>query len=196
MRYRTDLIKKPLGTDDVRFPNGNTKNIIETVLYADGKAGDYTKLFAPTLKGPSVRDTCRNIWWFIKSQIQYSLDPNGQQLIKSPGKLWAENRQGLPNPTGGDCKSFSVFAASCLKNLNIPYGYRFASYDKDNSTPTHVYCFVPLVNGGEIIIDAVWDGAFNTQKSFAHKQDYIMKSGEAIGNVTNNKKSPGFLQYK
>jgi hypothetical protein len=196
MSYRTDLIAKPLGGDDVRHPNGNTGDIIETVLFADAKAAYYTKKFAATLKGNTMLQTCNNIHRFIKTQIQYSLDPTGLQLIKSPGRLWQENKKGNGNYRGGDCKSFSVFTASILQNLGMPYGYRFASYTPGNSTPTHVYVYVPHSNG-EIIIDAVWDGPFNTQKPFTYKDDRQMKKGEAVGGINKTvlTKPGGFLQY-
>ncbi len=196
MKYQTALIAQPNGTDDIRYPNGNTKDIIETVLYADSKAARYTKNFAPTLKGATVYQSCRNIWQFLKSEIQYDLDPEGKQLVKSPGRLWDMNKRGLLKYHGGDCKSFSVFIASCLRNLNIPYGYRFVSYNS-STIPTHVYVFVPLKNDKEIIVDAVWDGGFNTQKYFSFKDDRIRIQGAAIGsvNINNNTKPSGFLQY-
>ncbi|MFZ4056969.1 MAG: hypothetical protein ACOYKE_02470 [Ferruginibacter sp.] len=174
--YKTHLIKPPRKTDDsIRYPVGVTKDIIETVLYADKKGAWYTETFAPTLKGKDVFETCKNIWAFVKSQIPYVVDPRGQQIIKSPGRLWAEKK--------GDCKSFSLFTASCLKNLGIGYGYRFASYDSHDSTPTHVYIFVPLKNGKEIIMDSVWEGPFNTQKLFSFKVDHLMTRISYLGAV-------------
>ncbi len=176
MNYRTDLIRPPQrGDDEVKYKDGNTQDIISVVLYGDSKAAFYTKEFAPSLKGTSVLNTCQNIWRFVKTQIPYVLDPEGKQFIKSPGRLWFDK--------AGDCKSFSVFTASCLKNLNIPYGYRFTSYKKSNPTPTHVYVYVPLANGKEIILDSVWDGPFNTQKKFEHKQDKPMSEISYLGGV-------------
>ena len=174
-QYRTDLIGRPQTGDDKFFGETNTQGIIDTVLYADEKCGSYTRQFAKTLKSDQLFDTCKNIWEFLKTQIPYVLDKQGYQWIKSPGRLWQEK--------AGDCKSFSVFTASCLKNLGIPYGYRFASYNERDSTPTHVYVYVPNpISGkgegrGEVIIDAVWSGPFNTQKAYAFKTDYAMAAG-------------------
>lgn len=174
MPYRTDLIKSPQRhADEVRHKNGNTADIIETVLYADKQSAYYTKEFAATLKGAKIIDTCRNIWQFVKTQIPYVLDKRGYQWVKSPGRLWAEK--------AGDCKSFSVFVGSCLQNLGIAYGFRFASYKPNDPTATHVYVYVPQP-GGEIIIDAVWDGPFNTQKVYSHKKD-IMSEVHYLGDV-------------
>lgn len=179
-KYHTHLISKPQVSDSKYFGDVNTQGIIEAVLYGDERCKEYTTAFAPTLKGAKVFDTCRNIWEFLKSEIPYVLDKSGYQFIKSPGRLWQDK--------AGDCKSFSVFTASLLKNLGIPYGYRFTSYNPGDNTPTHVYVYVPVKGGAEIIIDAVWSGPFNTQKPYSFKQDYKRTSGVAIGSVGNNKK--------
>lgn len=174
--YKTALIKKPrLEDDQVRYRDGLTVDIIETVLYADTKAAWYTQLFAPTLKKKTLIETCKNIWHFVKSQIPYKLDPEGQQWIKSPGRLWQDR--------SGDCKSFSIFTGSCLRNLGIPYGYRFSSYSSVNPQPTHVYVYVPLANGKEIILDSVWTGPFNTEKKYTYKQDKLMSRISYLGSV-------------
>lgn len=177
--FQTKLIKAPKAQDDqLRYPNGVTTDIIETVLFGDKKAAYYTKEFAQTLKGKDLKQTCRNIWAFVKTEIPYVLDEAGGQWIKSPGRLWKEK--------AGDCKSFSVFTASCLANLGIPYGYRFASYAKD-PTPTHVYVYVPLNNGTEIILDSVWSGPFNTQKAYTAKKDCLVSNTKAIAGINKTK---------
>lgn len=174
-RYQTSLIRLPREADDkVMHEDGNTRDIINTVLFADKFAAGYTASFAQTLRGKTLFDTCRNIWEFVKTQIRYKVDPVGIQDIKSPGRLWAERV--------GDCKSFSVFTASCLRNLGIPYGYRFTSYSGD-PTPTHVYVYVPT-GKGEILMDSVWHGPFNTQKQYTHKQDYLMSKISYLGSLT------------
>lgn len=181
--YRTDLIAAATGSNDLKHSNGNTQDIINVLLEADGKAAAFTKKFAPTLKGASLFDTCKNVYDFVKTQIPYKFDTPGYQWIKSPGRLFQDKK--------GDCKSFSLFIASCLKNLAIPYGYRFVSYRQDDPTPTHVYMYVPLSSpsggargGREIILDAVWKGPFNTQKPFAHKKDYLMAKISYLGSAS------------
>ena len=186
MRYRTELIRPPKPGDDRYFGDVQTQGIIEVVLYADPRCGDYTRDFAKTLKAAKIIDTCRTIWEFMKTQVPYVLDKKGYQWIKSPGRLWQEK--------AGDCKSYSVFIASCLKNLGIQYGYRFASYDSGDPTPTHVYVYVPLKSGGEIILDAVWTGPFNTQKKFEYKKDYPMAKTYYLGTTGNEKRLPGVLK--
>ena len=198
-QYPTQLIEAPRPEDDkVLYENGNTDDIIKTVLFGDSKCGYYTKKFAKSFVAPlgsggkteQLLETCKNLWQFVKEQIPYQLDPGGYQFIKSPGRLWKEK--------SGDCKSFSLFCASVLKNLGIEYGYRFASYKQDDPTPTHVYIYVPAGSGKEIIVDAVWTGPFNTQKKIEHKQDHLMAkiaylgtTGTTVGHIGNSiPKSP------
>lgn len=173
--WQTHLIARATGENDLKHENGNTQDIMNVLLAADGSAAAFTKKFAPTLKGRSLIETCRNVWEFVKTQIPYKIDTPGYQWIKSPGRLWADQQ--------GDCKSFSLFIGSCLRNLGIPYGYRFTSYRPDDATPTHVYVYVPLKNGKELILDAVWKGPFNSQKPFAHKKDVLMSKISYLGSA-------------
>lgn len=185
-RYRTELILPPTGASDLKHEDGNTQDIINVLLEADAKAPAFTKKFAPTLKGATLIDTCRNVYDFVKTQIPYQIDEPGYQWIKSPGRLWADKK--------GDCKSFSLFIGSCLRNLGIPYGYRFTSYRQNDPTPTHVYVYVPLKGGGELILDAVWKGPFNTQKRYEHKKDVLMAKISYLGAAAGDGHVPGTLK--
>lgn len=145
----------------VLFPDGDTGDIISAIMYADARSAPFTKEFARRIKGPTVFDTCSNLWKFVKENIKYQEDGFTYQRAKSPAQLWQDGV--------GDCKSFSIFIASCLKNLGIPYKYRFVSFSPLSKRVTHVYVVVPDADG-EIICDAVWHW-FNKQKSFYHKKD-------------------------
>jgi hypothetical protein len=116
--------------------------------------------------------TCRKIWDFLKREIKYKKDPDGYQNIKLPGRFVAE--------ATGDCKSYSLFTASILENLNIPYSFRYTSYSA-NPTPQHVY----IITDSGIIIDAVWN-KFNSEKKYTYKKDYPMKIQTLSGIGCNN----------
>ena len=176
--WQTHLIPKSAGTYYLKFENGNTQNIIDVLLGEDKNASAYTKKFALTLKGAKLFDTCRNVYDFVKQSIPYKIDTPGYQWIKRPNRLWSDKK--------GDCKSFSLFIGSCLKNLGIGYGYRFTSYEKNDPTPTHVYVYVPLANGKELILDAVWKGPFNSEKPYEHKTDKIMAKIAVLGGVNDD----------
>jgi len=123
-------IKKPNNETKVFFENGKTEDIIKVILLGDLKSSKCTKDFAKFLKGKNILETCKNIFNFLKENIKYIKDTEGVQDIKSPCKTFSDGF--------ADCKSLSVFAASILKNLHIPYKYRLASYSNLN-IPTHIY---------------------------------------------------------
>lgn len=147
----------------IKYQDGTTGDIIREVIACYKQSYMQLKNFAPYLKGSTVKETCRNIWDFVKENIQYKIDPPGMQFIKEPVRLWADKQ--------GDCKSFSVFAASCLSCLGINGFFRFVSFN-ESTLPTHVYVVVPYKNE-EIIIDAVWY-YFNEEKPFTHKREFSM----------------------
>lgn len=155
------MVSSPIGIRQVLHKSGNTKDIINAILYADAKDKSDVKKLALSLRGENNLQTCRNIWNYITKNIKYKVDPIGQQFIKSPAKLFYDKT--------GDCKSFSLFYASILKALKIPYKYRFASYTNSKTEFTHVY----VIADNTIICDAVMD-QFNKEKNYSHKKDYNM----------------------
>lgn len=157
-------IQAATGRSRVKYKKGNTSDIIKEVLECYQQTYSQVKDFAPSLQGSSITETCSNVWNFIKQNIHYKIDPPGVQWIKTPARLWSDKE--------GDCKSFSVMAASLLNNLGITPTFRFVSYSILDDTATHVYV-VALLKNEEIIIDAVYD-SFNAQQQYAYKKDYTM----------------------
>ena len=109
-----------------------------------------TKNIAPQFKGATDSDTCRKIFDFLLKKVKYDKD-GFTQKIKYPSALLREGR--------GDCKSYSLFTAAILKNLNIPFRWTYASYTPGVKTPGHVY----ITTDSGCIIDCVW-GKFNSEK--------------------------------
>ena len=109
-----------------------------------------TKDIAQQFKGATDTDTCRKIFDFLKNKIRYDKD-GFTQKIKYPSALLREGR--------GDCKSYSLFTAAILKNLNIPFRWTYASYTPGVNIPGHVY----ITTDSGCIVDAVW-GKFNSEK--------------------------------
>jgi hypothetical protein len=134
-------------------------------------------------KGKTEAETCKKIFDYLKNQINYKAD-GSEQMVKLPS--------GLIRTRQGDCKSYSVFTSAVLTNLGIPHKLVYASYDPQDSTPTHIYV---TTNKG-CIIDAVY-GKFNAEKKASNKKykdmniSYIsgMHSKRRIGNM--GKYGPG-----
>lgn len=166
-RIAERTIKPSTHTEEVIFSDGDTNDIVSVILHADTLAKEFTERFAPYLRGQNVKDTTKKIWDFVKTNIRYKRDQTGHERVKSPGKLWADKE--------GDCKSMSVFIASILQNLGIPYKYRFAHYpnaarpfDKDVN---HVFVVAIDERGGEIPVDTVAD-RWNYEEPYEHCFDH------------------------
>jgi hypothetical protein len=107
-------------------------------------------------KGKTEAETCKKIFDYLKNQINYKADGSEQQ-VRVPS--------GLIRTRQGDCKSYSVFTSAVLTNLGIPHKLVYASYDPNDSTPTHIY----VVTNKGCIIDAVY-GKFNAEKKPTFKK--------------------------
>lgn len=149
------------GKTTVNHINGWNSDII-TVIHSNVPAATkQMREVAQTFNKGNEKETARAIWNFLKREIKYVKDPDGYQNIKLPGRFVATG--------SGDCKSYSLFTASILENLGIPYSFRYTSYGL-NTTPQHVY----IVTDSGIIIDGVWN-KFNSEKAYTSKKDYKMK---------------------
>jgi hypothetical protein len=149
------------GKTTVNHIDGWNSDII-TVIHSNVPAATkQMKDVAQNFNKGNEKETARAIWNFLKREIKYVKDPDGYQNIKLPGRFVATG--------SGDCKSYSLFTASILENLNIPYSFRYTSYGI-NPTPQHVY----IVTDSGILIDAVWN-KFNSEKAYTSKKDYKMK---------------------
>ncbi|MBR6648788.1 MAG: hypothetical protein IKL29_05365 [Bacteroidaceae bacterium] len=124
------------------------------------------ELVAP-LRDMSYSSQIRSIWDYFVSNVAYVEDPGFNQYLKTPARLLSD---GI-----GDCKSFSLFFGSCLYCLNIPFVFRFVSF---NSSPDfqHVYVVACPYTSQQIILDAVEKDAdgeprYNYARNFIYNKD-------------------------
>ena len=142
----------------------STDDIIKQMEKAHYDNSAYAKIIAGQFRGGSVRQTCKNIFKFIKSHIQYRIEPANMQTTKSLQRLISDGY--------GDCKHYSGLFAALLSALNIKHHYRFVSYRSDR-TPTHVYVVAYDEQGQQIVCDAVLHN-FGEEKSYTYKIDKSM----------------------
>jgi hypothetical protein len=172
----SNLISPANYKNEIRYENGNTFDIVKEILKADKLAARDTRKIARLFKGQTINETASNIWGFVRNYITYEKDPEGTQRIKSPARLWADR--------AGDCKSMSLFVASILRNLAIPYKFRFVSYSYAKNL-THVYTVaLDEPRNQQIIIDTVFN-AFNKEQPFTYKKEY---------NMTTRQSAPSYSQ--
>lgn len=121
------------------------------------------------IRGYSVERACEAIYDYMIKYTYYKLDRAGEQLIKSPGRFLKDGC--------GDCKSYTMFIASCLHCLGIPCIVRFVNFDGGGQY-THVYPVAIDEGGNEIILDACEldeDGVvkFGFARPYAEKLDIV-----------------------
>jgi hypothetical protein len=142
----------------------NTSDIIKQMQKAHYDNSAFAKKIAYKFKGSTVKQTCRNIFNWLKDNIEYRIEPAHLQTTKSLQRLVSDGY--------GDCKHYSGFFAAILSALNIKHHYRFTSYN-NSTTPTHVYVVAYDENNQPIYCDAVLE-SFNTEKNYTHKIDKNM----------------------
>lgn len=97
------------------------------------------------LRGLCVDDQCRAVFAYLAENVQYKLDREGEQRIKSPARLLQDGY--------GDCKSFTMYVSCCLHCLGVTHIIRFVNFDGGNQY-THVYPVAVDERGKEIVLDA------------------------------------------
>lgn len=152
-----------------RHRSGDTSDIIETILYADGRSGGFVADGVECLRGANQYETLRNVWGFVKRNITYKADRAGHERVKSPGALFAIG--------SGDCKSYSIAIGAILRALGISYRYRFTAYGPGDVT--HVYV-VADGNQGTVILDAVHK-KFDEEVGYYYKKDIRPKKSGMNG---------------
>ncbi|HAT75902.1 MAG TPA: hypothetical protein DCS19_03425, partial [Flavobacterium sp.] len=129
-----------------------------------------------------VKATCKKLFDLVFNYVKYNRE-DGEKL-RTPAMTWYHAqvmaRKYPNNPKySADCDCFSIFIASFLKNMGIPYVFRITGY-KDYFGMVgdwqHVYVVVPQ-NDKNIIIDPVTN-YFDYQKQPAKKRDFNMYGQE------------------
>ena len=156
------------GIDVTYKSQADNKDIRDLLVKLVPKAKAQMVEFSKQFKGRTNKETCKKIFDYIKSNFTYVAD-GGEQVIKLPSALLKKRV--------GDCKSYSLFTASILENLKIPYKFVYTSYN-NNPIPAHVY----VVTEDGCIIDAVY-GIFNAEKkpTYRYTQDMNVRYMAGIG---------------
>ncbi len=180
----TSQISKSNNTRHILHKDGDTMDIISSILWADSQPAHAhdTKKFAPQFIRSTTPETLQAVWRFVKSNIKYVLDPLGEQYIKAPSRTWSDRF--------ADCKSRSLFITSILKNLRIPYTYRFASYS-GGYPYQHVYVVVkPSTDPSSWFILDPDMPRFNVQKQIPNNyfKDYDMSKIEYLAGLPKPKR--------
>lgn len=152
---REQLIKK----------DGRTADIIRAILAVVPEVTEQTRKFSGQFSADY--EGLRELWHWVHNNIHYQEDPLGVQWIREPRRLWADRE--------GDCKSYTLFIVSVLKNLGIPYLIRFVNTETPGSKEVnHVYPVAILPNGRAVPMDAIDKARFDWEPRRFFKKDYSM----------------------
>ncbi|NTW18185.1 MAG: hypothetical protein HGA42_00625 [Nostocales cyanobacterium W4_Combined_metabat2_030] len=171
---------KPSFKDPILIQNGENENTIDTLIpqivttYIDD-----TKKISEVLKQSTKELTCKRIFDFLYTYVQYHVDAPHEEQIRRPARSWWNRKAGV------DCDCYTTFISSCLLNLRIPHYLRMSAYNKERGYQ-HIYVVVPknanlsTANRSDYwVIDPVLDG-FNTEKPFLFKRDKLIKPVSAL----------------
>jgi len=132
--------------------------------------GHYDAISALFL-GTSDRDTARNVYDFLKRNVEYLIESDSRQTLKTPAAIIAQGH--------GDCKHYALFTGGILDSLaslglqRIPWAFRFASYRWYDETPQHVFIVLNPGTKREIWVDPVLS-RFDQRKHYTHAIDKKM----------------------
>ena len=151
---------------------GDNADVVRFVRSCYEQWRDQPRKIVCNLRGLPIRQQCNSIFAHLVEHVRYEVDKPGYQFIKSTARLLEDHC--------GDCKSMTIFIASCLHCLGIRHKIRFVNFDGGDQY-THVYPIAYDEFGNEIILDAVErdeDGqpVFDYARPFKRNKDIYYES--------------------
>lgn len=148
---------------------GYNEDVVDAVLACYDSFKDQPREIVRDICGGTIDSKCESVFAYLVKHVEYKLDEDGNQFIKSPARLLADGC--------GDCKSLTMFIACCLHCLGIKHIIRFVNYD-GGSQYTHVYPVAIDEVGNEIILDACekdLDGVilYDYARKYKRKKDFV-----------------------
>lgn len=161
-----------VGKKEIVVANQDTVDIIDALIKNHYKySNEYDKIYK-YFDGGNVEETAYNVWYFLKEDFKYTIEPEKMQILRSPAAILASNIVGI------DCKGYATFSNGIMDAYRRNTGkkfevyYRFASYDPNDSTPQHVFSVVKE-NNVEYWIDPVLDQFDEKKQPYYYKDKKI-----------------------
>lgn len=171
---RTSLEKNvphPRNTEIVLTRIQTTEDIVLCIVNSLNLSRPYLGSYAGHFKNKNIRDTCEDIWHFMKENFIFNPETGRMQTGRTIRYI-------IHDPDGRgekyfDCKHFSTFALATCLALGIKSHLRLCGYDRTDPFPTHVYVVAFDEDGEEIIIDGTL-GSFNQESNAEFYQNVHM----------------------
>lgn len=155
-------ILKPKFQDRILVTSQSTDDLLNGVIRAIKDSEEQARHIAPLFRRKDDLTTCYLIFEFLKKNVRYQRESKDGQTVRTVARILHDKN--------GDCKHYTIFAASILRALGIPYKLRLISQDFYNSEPTHIY----VVCNNDIVLDPVLK-QFNNEAAYKYKYDYKLK---------------------
>lgn len=137
-------IQKPKFGREIIKGKQTSRNIALNCKRAVLESKEAAEIIAKHFRGKDLESTCFNVWEWLRSNIKYKKEGNGEQSAKTLQRIAFDKY--------GDCKHYTIFSCSILRALGIPAEMRLISQNYFDPEPTHIYCVVKKGNK-EIIVD-------------------------------------------
>lgn len=152
----------------------STKDIVNGILETHNQYGKEYDKISKYFLGRNAKETAKNVWEFLKTNVPYYIESGNNQTLRSPSAI-------LSIPVGADCKSYSLFTNGIFESLNkkgdlkVPIAFRFASYKNNSKEPGHVFAVLYPGTEREIWVDAVLDRFDDRSKTPTYYKDKKIK---------------------
>ena len=157
--------------------NQNVAEIIQAIRKKHNLDVDWYNKHCKEFWRGNVKDTAKLLFDFHKKYIDYIIEPEKDQTVKTPGRLLHDRH--------GDCKHYSLFTCGIVDALTragypIECNYRFVA-DYPELEVHHVFAVVSdPVNKKNYWVDPVLD-TFNDRPTFYNTKDYGMAISSLSG---------------
>lgn len=172
-RSIADKVPFPNNTEKVITKIQTTQDIVLCVLSSINISRPYLDNYAYMFEKKNVRDTCENIWKFMKENFSFNPEKGKLQTGRTIRYI-IHDPQGVGEKYF-DCKHFSSFALSTLLALGIKSNLRLCGYNLRDPFPTHVYVVAYDDDGSEIIIDGTLSFFDMESNSQFHQNIHVLK---------------------
>ena len=163
-------------------PNQDVQDIIKCITFYHKKHVSQYDQFAYRFDIGSERDIARALFNFCKENIDYTIEDETKQTVRSPARMLNERQ--------GDCKHYASFIAGVLdalkrQGLDLDWAYRFADYTNSwGEVNHHVFVVLRMPNGKEIWIDPVlnwFDYHLPYDRAITRTIDTLPKTAKTAG---------------
>ena len=167
------------GKKTILKKDGDTIDIVKACVSVYAQNWRQVEEIKSQFASKTLFETLCKLSDFLRRNISYKIDPQGEQWIKTPARFIADGT--------GDCKSYSIFQMSVLTALGYECGFRFVSY-RENGDYSHVYTIAKDENGELVPLDVVGIIQANIKEGeeldYVNKKDISKMIGQKKSNIT------------